>query len=213
MLRIYHVPLTRSVRLVWLCEALGLEYEKVPIDFSPEYRASSEWRKLNPIGKVPALTDGDFSMFESGAMMQYILQRYADGRLQPAPDSSDYARFLQWCWFAEATHSRPIGEIVNHRRALAETDQSAAAIKDMRWRSEQCVAVLDDELARHRFIVGDEFTAADIMTGYSLLLAERFAPQQLPDCVARYREDLRSTPGYEAATSDITMPPAAIEPN
>ncbi len=210
MLKIFHVPLTRSLRIVWLCEALELPYEKIPIDFSPEYRASAEWRKLNPVGKVPALIDGELSMFESGAMMQYILGRYGNGRLQPAVDTDHYARFLQWIWFAEATHARPLGEIVNHRRALPANQHSEVAIEEMRERSKLCVGALDDELSKHRYIVGDEFTAADIMTEYSFLLAERFAPQAFPLHVERYRADIKTTPGYEVATGDINMPPASI---
>ena len=207
MLRIYHVPLTRSVRIIWLAEALGLEYEKVPVDFSPEYRASAEWRALNPVGKVPVLTDGDLTLFESGAMIQYLLERYANGRLQPDRDSAAYAKFLQWCWFAEATHARPIGEIVNHRRVFPAGEQIPAVVDDMRERAMVCVEALDAELTDHAFIVGDDFTAADIMVGYTLLLAERFAPQVFPDAVARYRQALESTPGFAVATADITMPP------
>ena len=75
--------MTRSVRVVWLCKELQLPHEVKTISFSPEYRNSAEWRKLNPVGKVPAMTDGDFTMFESGAMVQYLLDRYGDGRLEP----------------------------------------------------------------------------------------------------------------------------------
>ena len=95
VLKIYHVPGTRSLRVIWLCEELGHPYEVVPIDFSPEYRNRAEWRALSPTGKVPAMSDDGFSMFESGAMVQYILQRYADGRLQPPPGSAASAIYLQ----------------------------------------------------------------------------------------------------------------------
>jgi glutathione S-transferase len=208
VLKIYHVPLTRSVRIVWLCEALELPYEKVPVDFSPAYRASPEWRKMNPVGKVPVLNDGDLTMFESGAMVQYILDRYGAGRLQPPAGTHAYAKFLQWCWFAEATHARPLGEIVNHNRVLAESDRSAVVVTEMQERSRACVQALDDELAEHSFIVDDAFSAADIMVGYTLLLAERFAPQVFPANIKRYRALLKTTPGYTVATADITMPPA-----
>ena len=73
-----------QVRPIWVLEELGLPYTIVPVDFSPEFRQSEEWRKINPVGKVPAMTDGDLTIFESVAMMQYILDRYGDGRLQPA---------------------------------------------------------------------------------------------------------------------------------
>ena len=59
VIEIYHVPGTRGIRPIWTCEELGLEYRVIPVDFSAEYRASDEWRRMNPVGKVPVLTDGD----------------------------------------------------------------------------------------------------------------------------------------------------------
>jgi len=88
MLTLYHVSGTRSVRSVWLCYELALEFELVSIDFSREYRDSDEWRSISPAGKVPALRDGELTMFESGAMQSYLLERYGEGRLQPRPVSS-----------------------------------------------------------------------------------------------------------------------------
>ncbi len=55
MIEIYHVPGTRSVRVIWLCEELGVPYEKIDVDFSPEFRASAQWRRLNPVGKIPVM--------------------------------------------------------------------------------------------------------------------------------------------------------------
>ena len=77
MLRIYHVRGTRSVRPIWLCYELDLPIEVAPIDFSPAYRNSPEWRAISPAGKVPAMTDGGMTMFESGAMIDYIRSRGA----------------------------------------------------------------------------------------------------------------------------------------
>ena len=116
MLKIFHSPGTRGFRVIWVCEELSVPYEIEPVNFAAEYRATPEWRAMNPVGKVPVMTDGDMTMFESCAMMQYVLDRYADGRLQPSKDDATYAHYLQWCWFAESTFARPLGEIVNHRR-------------------------------------------------------------------------------------------------
>ncbi len=96
MIRIHHVPRTRSMRVIWLCEELGLAYEIVPVDFSPAYRSTPEWRALSPTGKVPAMEDDGFSMFESGAMVDYILERYGEGRLQPAQGTEASAHYRQW---------------------------------------------------------------------------------------------------------------------
>ena len=89
MLKIYHAPMTRSLRVIWLCEELGLPIEVEPISFNPGFRFSEKWLARNPVGKVPVLEDGDFSMFESGAMLQYILDRYGDCLLYTSPSPRD----------------------------------------------------------------------------------------------------------------------------
>ena len=200
MLRIYHVPGTRSVRVVWLCEELGLAYERVPVDFSPEYRASAEWRRLNPVGKVPAMTDGDLVLFESGAMVEYILDRYGEGRLRPAQGSASHPRYLQWSWFAEATFARALGEIVNHRRVFGD-ESSARVLDEMRDRARVCLEAIDDALDGQDYLVGGDFTAADIMMGYSIFLAKWVGAMkegEFPN-VSTYFARLRARPAFVRA--------------
>ena len=199
LLKIYHVPGTRSVRVIWLCEELRLPYTVQAVDFSAEYRASEEWRALNPVGKVPVLTDGELTIFESGAMVQYLLDRYGDGRLQPVPGSPEHARFLQWCWFAEATFARPLGEIVNHRRALAEADQSERAVQEMMDRAQLCLEAVDQALVDSRYLLGENFSAADIVMGYTLMLAGMLLAEPMPARVADYFATLSVRPGFEIA--------------
>lgn len=86
-----------KVRPIWALEELGVPYTVVPVNFSAEYRQTPEWRKMNPVGKVPAMTDGDLTMFESVAMMQYILDRYGAGRLQPTAGTSCVPSFVPEC--------------------------------------------------------------------------------------------------------------------
>ena len=203
MINIYHAPLTRSVRVLWLCEELGLEYEVTPVDFSPEYRATPEWRRMNPVGKVPVMTDGELKLFESGAMLQHLLTRYGNGRLQPASGTDAYGLFLQWCWFAEATFARPVGEIVNHRRAFPKESQRPEVIEEMRARTQLCCDALEDELADRTYIVGNTFTAADIMLGYTMLLCERLAVTQFGPATDAYWQRLNSRPAFQSATADL----------
>lgn len=165
MLRIYHVRGTRSVRPIWLCHELALPCEIVTIDFSPDYRNSPEWRAISPAGKVPALTDGELTMFESGAMVDYLLERYGDGRLRPPPGTHESALHHQWCWFAEATLSRPLGL---NRILRGDTGSPLAAEGERKARD--CLAVVDQAMSDRDFLLGDEFSAADIMMGYSLQL-------------------------------------------
>lgn len=173
MLTIYHAPGTRSIRVIWLCHELDIPHDVKTIEFASPYRASPEYRALNPVGKVPAMTDGTFTMFESGAMVQYLLDRHGQGRLQPTPGTEAHAHYLQWSWFAESTYARPIGEIVNHRRAFGEAGQIPAAIDEMKGRARLCSEAVDRAIAGREFLLGDTFTAADIMMGYSIMIAER----------------------------------------
>jgi glutathione S-transferase len=197
VLKIFHVPGTRSIRVVWLCEELELPHERVPVDFSPEYRASAEWRRLNPVGKVPAMTDGDLVLFESGAMVEYILDRYGEGRLRPTLGSVSYARYLQWSWFAEATFARPLGEIVNHRRVFGN-ESSERMLGEMRDRARICLTAVDDALDGQDYLVDGEFTAADIMMGYSIFLAQRVSAMddaEFPN-VGAYFARLKARPAF-----------------
>ena len=198
MLTIYHVPNTRGFRLIWLCEELGLDYQVEGVDFSAEYRAGAYWRSMNPVGKVPVMTDGDVKLFESGAMLQYLLDRYGNGRLQPPRDSNEHGLFLQWCWFAEATFSRATGELANHKRAFAG-GLIEAVMEEMRGRARSCMAALDDEVNGKQYLLGETFSAADIMMGYCLQSYERNVGEAIPSHAAAYWQRMQARPAFEAA--------------
>ena len=198
MITIYHAPGTRSIRVIWLCEELRVPYEVVTVDFSATYRATPEWRRLNPVGKVPAMTDGGVSMFESGAMVDFILERYGNGRLRPAPGTPDAAQYLQWSWFAEATFARPLGDIAQHTVVKPEAERIPAVVADARTRALTCMDALEAAVPGGRYLINGAFTASDIMMGYTLILARRFAvltPTTYPN-VNAYMARLETHPGF-----------------
>ncbi len=196
MLKIYHSTGTRGFRVIWVCEELSMPYEIVPVNFAAEYRATPEWRALNPVGKVPVMTDGDMTIFESCAMMQYVLDRHGGGRLQPATDDPAYAHYLQWCWFAEATFARPLGEIVNHRRAFKpEID---AVVAEMKGRATACVAALDGALADRPYLLGDTMSAADLSLCYVMRGYRRMVSETLPGNVQAHFDRVTALPSYAA---------------
>ncbi|MEC7592446.1 MAG: glutathione S-transferase family protein [Pseudomonadota bacterium] len=208
MLKIYHAPATRAFRVIWVCEELAIPYEIVPVDFSPAYRASPEWRAMNPVGKVPVMTDGALKMFESGAMMQYVLDRYGAGRLQPSPDSPDHALYLQWCWFAEATFSRPLGEMTNHRREFSPPLENVLA--EMARRASLSVAALDQALADRPYLLGDSMSAADISNAYVLRGYRRSVSEDLPTHVQAFFDRMTARDSY--ARTVVADRGAKIEP-
>ncbi len=203
MFDIYHVPISRSMRIIWLCEELELPYRVHPVDFSPRYRASPEWRRMNPVGKVPVMVDGDLKLFESGAMIDYILEQYGEGRLMPPPGTDAHALYRQWCWFAEATFARPVGEVVNHRRAFPDGADYEDVIDEMRGRVQLCCDALDAELNGKTWIMGAMFTAADILVGQTLLMATRFTRPSLGTALTGYFERISKRPAYIKAIADI----------
>mgnify|MGYP001431975151 CR=1 FL=1 len=101
MLKVHFTPGTRAGRIIWLLEELGLEYEVNIMPFTKEGLKSPEHRARHALGRVPVLEDEDVSIFESGAIIQYVLERHKDGGLKPEPSSVDFPYYLQWFHYAE----------------------------------------------------------------------------------------------------------------
>jgi len=199
VLTIYHVPGTRSLRPIWLCYELGLPVEVAAIDFSPAYRNSAEWRAISPGGKVPVLRDGDLTMFESGAMVEYILERYGNGRLRPAPGTAESALHHQWCWFAEATLIRPLG---TNRFARSKGESGEQLVAEAIEKTRASLGVVEGALAGRDYLLGSAFGAADIMMGYSLeLLASlKLLDERYPASLG-YLNRLRARDAFQRAMS------------
>lgn len=197
MLRIYHSPGTRSVRPIWLCFELGLAVEIMPVDFSPAYRNTPEWRAISPVGKLPVLTDGELTMFESGAMVDYILDRYGEGRLRPARGTTARALCQQWCWFSEATLLRPLG------LAALQRDPPEAVVGAALTKTREAIGVVDAALVGRAYLLGAKFTSADVMMGYALALLEhlRLLDDNHFGHAAAYLTRLRTREAFQSALS------------
>jgi glutathione S-transferase len=202
MIKLYHSPRTRSVRVFWLLEELGLAYELETIPFAPESLKSPEYLKVNPLGKVPTLQDGSLTMFESGAIVEYLLEKYGAGRLAPPVGAPARGPFLQWVHFAEATALPPITDIAAHTMFKPESERIPAVVADAQARAAAILAVVEQALAGKRYLLGAEFSAADVMMGYALLLMKWFGllTDRYPN-VAAYLEHLEKRPALQKALS------------
>jgi len=170
MLTLYHAPLSRSVRIVWLLEELGLPYELRAAPLEPP--SPKPFAQKTPTGKVPTLEDGGTVLFESGAILEYVLERYGNGRLAPPVGSTLRAPFLQWVHFAEATAFTGLGNIAWHTRFKLDADRVADAVADYRRWAEASMDVLERALADREYLLGAELSGADIMVGYTVLVAK-----------------------------------------
>lgn len=178
MIRLHHAKLTRSVRIVWLLEELGVDYELVPVLFSPAGRSggvraerSPEHVAVSPMGKVPAIRDGRTALFESGAIVEYVIERY--GRhLAPRPESPLWAAYLQWVHFSEATLQRQLDQVFEHEHAQAEAERIPGEAAKARQRGSEALGLVERALDPGPFLLGSDFSGADIMLGYTLLSAK-----------------------------------------
>jgi glutathione S-transferase len=203
MIALYHSPRTRSVRVLWLLEELGLPYELHTLAFSPDSLKSADYLKVNPLGKVPAITDGPLIMFESGAIVEYLIERYGNGRLAPQVGTPARGTFLQWIHFAEATCLPPLSDLAQHTIFKPEAERIAALVPDAQERIASWLAVLERAVAGEQYLLGDDFSGADVMVGYSLLLAKWFGllgEQSYPKLSA-YVARLEQRPALQKALS------------
>ena len=199
MIKLYHAPLTRSIRIYWLLEELGIPYELSLVKFTP---GKLPFAQATPYGKVPAIEDGEVVMIESGAILEYILEKYGQGRLAPAPGMPGRAAFLQWVYFSEATALPPVGDIVRHTLFKPEPERIPAVVEDARGRLGAIFAVVEKALEGKPYLLGQDFSAADVMMGVTLHIARRL--DSLEDRFANlkaYLGRLESRPAFEKALS------------
>jgi glutathione S-transferase len=162
MLKLYHNPMTRSLRVLWLLEELCLDYSLESVEFVPPVEGKLFAQKT-PTGRFPTLEDGEITIGESGAIIEYLIERYGEGRLAPPIGSPLRAKYLQWMHFPEGT----INPYVNAIRRFAPV--TPAMVAAMREELDIAIALVDDELTYNTYIVGNDFTGADIMLAVSLL--------------------------------------------
>lgn len=198
-MKLFHAPNTRSVRIVWLLEELGLRYELEKLKLGDPAMRSPEYAKVHPMGRVPALQDGDTTIFESGAIVQYILARYGDGRMVPALSSSDFPQYLQWLHYAEGMIMPPVNTIVvetillpPERRNQVNVDRAKKLLTGM-------LSAVDKRLEGREFLAGT-FSGADIMTGHACTVARRLGADvsDKPN-VAAYIDRLNARPALQRA--------------
>ncbi len=167
MITVYGCPQTRSTRVTWALEEAGAEYAFVPVILSKGEHKQPEFLKLNPSGKVPVITDGDLIVSESAAICTYIGEKFPASGLVPA-DLADRAHYFQWCFFAMSELETPLWTMAKHTRFLPEDRRVPAVADTCLWEFQRAASVLAQHLEGREYVVGNQFTAADILLGGTL---------------------------------------------
>ncbi|MBR0774028.1 glutathione S-transferase [Bradyrhizobium diazoefficiens] len=200
MLTVHHLGKSQSERIVWLCEELGIPYELKCYARDPvTMLAPAEYKALHPIGAAPVITDGDLVLAESGAIVDYIMARYGNGRLVLGPDDPDFAQFLYWFHFANGTLQAGMGRLmILNRLKLAEDNPM---LRSIRARVDRAFDLVEARLRDADYLAGGTFTTADIMTVFSLTTMRYFQPYDLSRCpnVVKYLGRIGARLAYRRA--------------
>lgn len=198
-MKIYHSPGSRSVRVIWLFEELGLPYELVQFKLGAPETRSPDYLKVHPMGRVPALEDGSQTIFESGAIIQYVVAKYGDGALEPDVASPEFGNYLQWLHYAEGMLMPQVNILVVETIFLSEERRNQVNIdRAMKLLNRMLVAV-DAHMEGRDYLAG-EFSAADIMTGHACSVSRRLGADvsELPNLSA-YIDRVEARPALIAA--------------
>ena len=200
MLTVHHLGKSQSERIVWLCEELEIPYQLKRYTRDPvTILAPADYKALHPIGAAPVITVGDLVLAESGAVVDYIIAKYGKGRLALNAGHPDFAAYLYWFHFANGTLQANMGRnMILNRLNLAADNPIRAGTKA---RVDRAFDLVDARTREAEYLAGSEFTAADIMMGFSLTTMRYFLPYDLARCrnILGYLARIGARPAYRRA--------------
>lgn len=199
-MKLYYAQNSRAVRIAWLLEELGLDYEIEKFTLGQREMREPDYLKVHPMGRVPALELDGQVIFESGAIVQYVLARFGEGRLHPGADSPEFANYLQWLHYCEGMIMPPINTIVVETILLPPERRTELNVKRATKLLNQMLGAVETHMQGRDYLAG-EFSGADIMTGHSVIVSRDLVKADFSDKpnLARYAERLLERPALQKA--------------
>ena len=202
MITLHHVPQSRSMRVLWLLNELGVPYQLVVHPFDKTLR-NPEYLTISPAGRVPGLEIDGETMFESGAMLEYLCERFPEAGMGRLPGALDRVDWLQWVHFAE-TVSQHCAALTQQHVALYEDHmRSPIVMKLEAARLKKCYAAIEARLStpveNRDYLLTGGFSACDICVGQAVYMARNFARHDSHPELTRWMERITERPGFQAA--------------
>ena len=191
---LYYMPGTRSERVRWALDELGLDYGIEKLDLFKGEGNRADYRAIHPLGQLPALLVDGQAMFESGAIVQWLAEATPGSRLAPPVDQPARRAFDQWMYFAATSLEAPAWEMMLHGNILPDEQGVKSIVPFATQQYQRALQVLDHALTGKDYLLGSDFSAADIMVGYLL----PWFPEQLTECTVlpAYLDRLKQRPAY-----------------
>jgi glutathione S-transferase len=200
MLTVYHARNTRSLRVLWTLEELGIKAEVKSLQFPPR-KLQPDYLSINPTGAVPVLVDGELVLSESLAICEYLASKHGSS-LVVAMDEPQRPLFLQWLWYGESTLMTPLSRMAMIGRHQGKGEAIDGLLADARDSASVRLAALERDLDGRAFLVADRLTLADISVGYALHLVGLFGGDSLVGPkTAAYRAGLLARPAFQRAVA------------
>lgn len=197
MIVVHHLNDSRSQRILWLLEELGLPYDIQRYQRDATTRlAPPELKAVSPLGKSPVLTDGGTPIIESGAIIDYLIRRHGGGRLQPDPATPAYDEYVQWLHYAEGSAMLPL---MLHLYVSRLGEAGAPLVPRIESELANHLGYLDSSLRNREYLVGDTLTGADIQMSFVGELAGRYGKRAAYPAIEAWIMRLHARPAYKAA--------------
>ena len=191
----YFHPHSRGATTDWMLKELDAQHESIVVDFAAGESASPEYRAINPMGKVPALVDGDVVVTETAAICAYLADKFANKGLAPPLDSRERGKYYRYLFFPGTT-LEPLLSVA--LRGFKVDDPQSVGWGDM----ERGIAAVESMTPEDGWVLGDQFTAADVVFGGTLDFSIRFKWMEPSPKVSAYVERIRERPAYKASHPD-----------
>ena len=171
MLTLHFCSNSRAQRVLWLLEELQLSYKLNKIKFHPSELKSEEHRKRHPLGRVPVLEDNDVTIYESGAIIEYIIAKYDNKGLKPDVEDNLFPDYLQWYHYCEGMVMPPMNTIVVHTLILPPDRRDPEVLRQAQNLLAKSIRPVDSLLEKNKFLIRDEISGVDFMLGHALFMA------------------------------------------
>ena len=200
-MKLYFAPNSRAVRIAWLLEELGLEYDVEKYKVGDRALRTPEYYKIHPMGRIPVLEDGETRIYESGAIVQYLLARHGDGKFVPDVNDPSFPEYLQWLHYAEGSIMGQVNILVVETILLPPEKRNDVNVNRALKLLRVALGNVDNRLQDREYLTGT-FSGADIMTGHACFGAMN-AGAEIDDYehLSAYINRLLKRPALEKARS------------